>query len=56
VLAALRQWGDEFVFQPGETRARLVDREHGEPVATVEVRSADGRVLTPEDTVATMVG
>lgn len=50
VVVALRQWGDEFFFQPGETRARLVDREHGKPVAKVEIRSADGRLLTPEDT------
>lgn len=54
VLTALRQWGDEFFFQQGETRARLLDRETGEPVARVEVRAADGRVLAPEDTVLTM--
>ncbi len=54
VLAALRQWGDEFFFDPAETRARLVDKEHRRPVAKVEVRSADGRVLTQEDTVIEM--
>lgn len=56
VLTALRQWGDEFFFQPDETRARLTDRDSGRPVAKVEVRSADGRLLTPEDTVITMSG
>ena len=56
VLTALRQWGDEFFFQPNETRARLTDRDSGRPVAKVEVRSADGRLLTPEDTVITMSG
>lgn len=54
VLAALRQWGDEFFFDPAETRARLVDREHRRPVEKVRVRSADGRTLTPEDTVIEM--
>lgn len=54
VLVALRQWGDEFYFNPAETRARLVDREHRQPVAKVEVRSADGRIVGPEDTVIEM--
>ncbi|SDY09723.1 DNA-binding transcriptional regulator, HxlR family [Amycolatopsis xylanica] len=54
VLVALRQWGDEFFFDPKETRARLVDRERREPVAKVEVRSADGRLLSQEDTVIEM--
>ncbi|WP_370947984.1 winged helix-turn-helix transcriptional regulator [Amycolatopsis sp. cg5] len=54
VLVALRQWGDEFFFDPEETRARLVDRDHREPVAKVEVRSADGRLLSQEDTVIEM--
>jgi DNA-binding HxlR family transcriptional regulator len=50
VIAALRQWGDAHFFDPGEIRARLVDRERQLPVAKVEVRSADGRLLTPADT------
>jgi DNA-binding HxlR family transcriptional regulator len=54
VLAALRQWGDRHFFEPGEVRARLVDREQHLPVATVEVRSADGRLLTPAETEITM--
>lgn len=55
VLAALRQWSDEHYFEPTETRARLVDRVTGQPVAPVEIRSADGRTLTPEETMITMV-
>jgi DNA-binding HxlR family transcriptional regulator len=51
VLTALRQWGDEFCFDPAEPRARLVDKQHRRPVAKVAVRSADGRTVTPEDTV-----
>jgi DNA-binding HxlR family transcriptional regulator len=51
VLTALRQWGDEFCFDRGEPRARLVDREQHRPVAKVEIHAADGRILTPDDTV-----
>ena len=54
VLAALRQWSEEYFFEPDETRARLVDRGTGQPVAKVEIHSSDGRVLDPEDTVITM--
>ncbi|MBO1420265.1 helix-turn-helix domain-containing protein [Streptomyces sp. FH025] len=49
VITALRQWGDQWFFAEGEPRARLVDRASGEPVAQVEVRATDGRVLGPED-------
>lgn len=51
VIVALRQWGEEFFFEPGETRARLVDRQDHRPVGKVQIRSADGRILTPDDTV-----
>jgi hypothetical protein len=50
VLVALRQWSDRYFFQDGETRARLVDREHHQPVAKLEIRAADGRLLEPQDT------
>lgn len=54
VLVALRQWSEEHFFEPTETRARLLDREDGRPVAKVEIHAADGRLLTPEDTVIAM--
>jgi DNA-binding HxlR family transcriptional regulator len=54
VIVALRQWGDEYFFRSGEDRFRLVDKEQHRPVAKVEIRSADGRMLTPEDTVVEM--
>jgi DNA-binding HxlR family transcriptional regulator len=50
LLVALRQWSEEYFFDPEETRSRLVDREHGQPLAPLEIRSADGRLLTPEGT------
>ena len=51
VLVALRQWGEEFFFEPGEPHVRLVDRTSGAPVRKLELRSSDGRVLGPADTV-----
>ncbi|MGC0363264.1 DNA-binding HxlR family transcriptional regulator [Rhodococcus sp. 27YEA15] len=54
VIAALRQWGDAYLFDDDEVRARLVDRESGRPVARVEVLAEDGRILGPETTAVTM--
>lgn len=51
LLVALRQWSDEFCFAPGEPRATLVDRETSRPVRRFELRAADGRALTPEETI-----
>ncbi|QRN95924.1 helix-turn-helix transcriptional regulator [Archangium violaceum] len=50
VLVALRQWGGAHFFGPGEAIPELVDREHGQPVRTLELRSEDGRLLGPGDT------
>ncbi|MFF2041527.1 winged helix-turn-helix transcriptional regulator [Kitasatospora sp. NPDC058170] len=50
VIVALRQWGEQNFFAPGEPHSQLVDRRHGERLAALEVRSADGRRLDPDDT------
>ncbi|MEV6978320.1 helix-turn-helix domain-containing protein [Kitasatospora sp. NPDC093806] len=50
VVTALRQWGERYSFADGEPRARLVVRADGAPIAPVEVRATDGRVLGPDDT------
>jgi DNA-binding HxlR family transcriptional regulator len=50
VLVALRQWSEQYFFEDGETRSRLVDRENRQPVAKLEIRAADGRLLDQEDT------
>lgn len=50
LLVALRQWGDAYFFEPDEARVVLVDKATGSPVQALELRSQDGRVLTPEDT------
>jgi DNA-binding HxlR family transcriptional regulator len=51
LLVALRQWGEDFFFEPDEAHVLLVDRMRGLPVRKLELRSQDGRVLGPEDTV-----
>ena len=51
LLVALRQWGEAFFFSPDEAHVLLVDKKSGFPVRRLELRSQDGRVLGPEDTV-----
>jgi DNA-binding HxlR family transcriptional regulator len=51
VLVALRQWGETFFFSPDETHVLLLDKKSGLPVRRLELRSQDGRVLGPDDTV-----
>ncbi|MEC9244908.1 helix-turn-helix domain-containing protein [Nitratireductor rhodophyticola] len=51
LLVALRQWGEDHFFRPDESHVTLLDRETGQPVRRLELRSQDGRLLEPEDTV-----
>ncbi|NMO17817.1 helix-turn-helix transcriptional regulator [Pyxidicoccus fallax] len=50
VLVALRQWGEEHCFEGGRGSTVLVDVERGRPVRKLELRSEDGRLLSPADT------
>lgn len=45
VVAALRQWGEEELYEADETHSLLVDVRDGLPVASLLLRSADGRIL-----------
>ncbi len=51
LLVALRQWGEDFFFQPDEPHVVLVDRVTNLPVRQLELRAQDGRILAAEDTV-----
>ncbi|MCX5399086.1 helix-turn-helix domain-containing protein [Streptomyces sp. NBC_00102] len=51
VIVALRQWGEQNFFAPGEPHSQMVDREQGRRLRALEVRAADGRSLDPDDTV-----
>ncbi|MAM76302.1 helix-turn-helix domain-containing protein [uncultured Tistrella sp.] len=50
VIVALRQWGEDHLYAPGEPRSVLVDTRTDAPVARLEVRACDGRPLDWTDT------
>ncbi|WP_024507004.1 helix-turn-helix domain-containing protein [Bradyrhizobium sp. ARR65] len=54
VLVALRQWGEDFFFEPDETHVLLLDKKTSLPVRKLELRAQDGRILSPEDTFVRM--
>ncbi|MFF1837416.1 winged helix-turn-helix transcriptional regulator [Streptomyces sp. NPDC058231] len=49
VIVALRQWGEQNFFAPGEPHSQMVDRRQGQRLRALEVRSAEGRRLNPDD-------
>ncbi len=49
VMVALRQWSEAHLFEGEVTKSQMVDRAKGRPVQRLELRSADGRLLTLED-------
>ncbi|MGV9279010.1 winged helix-turn-helix transcriptional regulator [Streptomyces sp. NPDC003730] len=51
VIVALRQWGEQNFFAPGEPHSQLVDRRRGQRLRPLEVMSADGQRLDPDDTI-----
>ncbi|WP_037913539.1 winged helix-turn-helix transcriptional regulator [Actinacidiphila yeochonensis] len=56
VIVALRQWGEQNLFAPGEPHSELVDRGQGLPLRALEVRAADGRRLDADDTTVNKLG
>ncbi|MDN7177166.1 helix-turn-helix transcriptional regulator [Caballeronia sp. SEWSISQ10-4 2] len=56
LLVALRQWGEDYFFEPHESHVRLVDRKQGRLVKRLELRSQDGRLLGPADTLVKPAG
>ncbi len=56
VLVALRQWGEDNLFENNELHLRLVDRKSGKPVKRLELRSQDGRLLKAGDLVSVKAG
>jgi hypothetical protein len=45
IMVALRQWGEEFSFKPGEPTTIMVDRKNGKKIKKLELHTADGRLL-----------
>jgi DNA-binding HxlR family transcriptional regulator len=42
VLVAMRQWGERFLFAPGEPLSELIDGHSGKTLEQMRVRDADG--------------
>ncbi|EUB95225.1 transcriptional regulator, HxlR family [Rhizobium sp. CF080] len=49
VLVALWQWGEENCFEPGELTYAMVDKPDRQPLARLQLKAQDGRVLGPRD-------
>lgn len=50
IMVALRQWGEDYAFKPGETTNILVDAKSGRRVKKLELHAADGALLHIGDT------
>lgn len=50
VIVALRQWGEDYLYRPDESKSSLLDTETGAPVARLELHAQDGRLLDWSDT------
>ncbi|HEY8983083.1 MAG TPA: helix-turn-helix domain-containing protein [Streptomyces sp.] len=55
VIVALRQWGEQHFFSPGEPHSELLDRRQERALRPLEVRAADGRRVGPRETVVRKV-
>jgi DNA-binding HxlR family transcriptional regulator len=55
VIVALSQWGGEFMYESGEPGSVMVDAQKRQPIRKLELLSADGRQLAPQE-VATQLG
>lgn len=49
IMVSMRQWGERHLFSVGETHSVLLDNEHDAPLARLEVRSMDGKIIEPGD-------
>lgn len=47
IVVALRQWGEQHLFEPGERHSVLIDKSTGEPVPKMALKAQDGSVLLP---------
>lgn len=48
IVIGLRQWGEQFLFQKGESRSQLVDNRD-QPLDMLQVKTVEGRVVGPGD-------
>jgi len=52
VLVALRQWGEDNLFSPGEPMMVMVDKKKGAPLRRLRLTAQDGRALAATDVIA----
>ena len=45
VIVALRQWGEDHLYAPGEHHSSLIEQRSGLPVGRLELRARDGAPL-----------
>jgi len=50
VVVALRQWGEDELFAPGEAHSDLVEKKTGKRLARMAPVGEDGNLLAPGDT------
>lgn len=50
ILVALRQWGEQHLYQRGERHSQLLDNRTGKPVPLMRLQGSDGSVLAAADT------
>ncbi len=51
VVVALRQWGEQYLFERDERHSVLLDKNTGKPIPQMTPRATDGSVLLPASTV-----
>lgn len=49
LIVCMRQWGEQHLFEAAETHSVLLDNASEQPLAPLQVRSASGKLLRPED-------
>ncbi|WP_127170087.1 helix-turn-helix domain-containing protein [Xanthomonas sp. BRIP62415] len=50
LVVALRQWGEQHLFAPGERHSVLIDKRTRKPIARMAPQANDGSVLLPATT------
>lgn len=50
VVVALRQWGEQHLFERGERHSVLIDKRSGKPIPRMAPQAKDGSVLFPSTT------
>jgi len=50
ILVALRQWGEQHLYQRGERHSQLLDNRTGKPVPLMRLQGSDGSPLVAADT------